>query len=402
MISITGIETAAKNISGIVNSNNFMRSNALSDELGMEIFLKLENMQKTGSFKIRGAYNFITRHLDEAKKNGVITASAGNHALAVACASSHYKIDAELFMPKNAPLVKAESCKRLGAEVHLEGKNYNDALTLAKKQADETGKLFVNAFDDYDVIEGQGTIGLEIFENIRQPDYVIVPIGGGGLIAGIAYALKSRNPKIKIIGVQTREADSAYNSFHQGKIAETHAPKTIADGIAVKSVGEKTFPIIQYYVDDVVIVEEEEIARAVLMYMELAKIIVEGAGAVPLAALLSDKIKGIAGEVVLLVSGGNIDVNLIERIIETGLLRIGRIMKVVVDVDDVPGIMAIMAGSIADCGGNILQITHGRTEWGLPVGMTRIEFTVETRGYDHINQIVECIRSNGFKPLLRN
>ncbi|RMF93801.1 MAG: threonine ammonia-lyase [Candidatus Schekmanbacteria bacterium] len=402
MLSLAGIESARNRLDGIIEKRNFIRSNALSDALGLKIFLKLENVQKTGSFKIRGAYNFVSKNESELMGKGIVTASAGNHAQAVAFAASEYGIDCDLYMPRNTPLVKVESCKNLGGNVHLEGRSYDEAYELAKKYSEETGKKFINAFNDYDVIEGQGTIGLEIIDELEKIDYIVVPVGGGGLISGISYAVKQKNPSIKIIGVQAREAASAYHSLKEGAIAEVPSPKTIADGIAVKKVGDKTLPIIQKYVDDLITVEEEDIAAAVLMFMEKAKLVAEGAGAVPLAAVISEKIDNIRGNVVLVVSGGNIDVNLIERIIHMGLLRTGRLLRFYVDVDDVPGMLSGIAGSIGDCEGNILQISHERTEWGLPVSKTRIEITVETKGYDHIDQIIDCLKRNGFKPFLRS
>ena len=402
MISLSGIENARKRLDGIIEKRNFIRSNALTDALGLKIFLKLENVQKTGSFKIRGAYNFISKHESELGECGVVTASAGNHAQAVAFAAGQFGIDCDLFMPRNTPLVKVESCKNLGGNVILSGKNYDEAYETAKKHSQSSGEKFINAFNDYDVIEGQGTIGLEILDEIEKADFIVVPVGGGGLISGIASAVKEKKPSVKIIGVQAREAASAYHSKKQGRIADVSSPKTIADGIAVKRVGDMTMPIIEKYVDDIVTVEEEDIAAGVLMFMEKAKMIAEGAGAVPLSAVISERIHNIRGNVVLVVSGGNIDVNLIERIIHMGLLRAGRLLRFYVDVDDVPGMLSGISGSIGDCEGNILQISHERTEWGLPVSKTRIDIAVETKGYDHINQIMECLKENGFKPMLRN
>jgi len=402
MISLSGIESARERLKGIIEKRNFIRSNALSDALGLKIYLKLENVQKTGSFKIRGAYNYVSKHESEVNGCGVVTASAGNHAQAVAFAAGQFGIDCDLFMPRNTPLVKVQSCKNLGGNVILGGKNYDEAYESAKKHSVESGRKFLNAFNDYDVIEGQGTIGLEILDEIEQADYIIVPVGGGGLISGIAYAVKEKKSSVKIIGVQARDAASAYHSLREGKIAHVPSPKTIADGIAVKKIGDKTMPLIEKYVDDIVTVEEEDIAAGVLMFMENAKMIAEGAGAVPLSAIISEKIANIGGNVVLVVSGGNIDVNLIERIIQMGLLRGGRLLKFYVDVDDVPGMLSGIAGSIGDCEGNILRISHERTEWGLPVSKTRIEITVETKGYDHIDQIIECVKESGFRPMIRS
>src|SRR3989304_9786229 len=307
MISVKDIEQAKKRLKGIINEKNFIKSEILSDYFKTNIYLKLENLQKTGSFKIRGSYNFISQLSKEEKVRGVVTASAGNHAQSVAYACLSFRIKATVVMPKGTPLTKVRACKSFGAEIIFNGSTYDDAYEKAMEICKEKNRVFIHAFDDYDVIAGQGTIGIEILEQAEDIDMVIVPIGGGGLISGISVAIKEKNPSVKIIGVEAEEAASAFFSRKMGKVVHLPMVKTIADGIAVKSVGTKTFPIIEKYVDEIVTVNEEEISEAILMFMEQGKLTVEGAGAAPLAAILGGRIEFKGKKIVLVISGGNID-----------------------------------------------------------------------------------------------
>lgn len=400
MISIKDIEQAKERLKNVIIEKDFIKSEFLSEYFKTDIYLKLENLQKTGSFKIRGAYNCISQLTKGEKAKGVVTASAGNHAQSVAYACLSFGIKATVVMPKGTPLTKASSCKSFGAEIIFNGNTYDDAYEKAMEICRETNQIFVHAFDDYHVIAGQGTIGLEILDQPEPIDMIVVPIGGGGLISGISIAIKEKNPSIKIIGVEAAEAASAFLSRKEGKIVHLPMVKTIADGIAVKSVGEKTFPIIEKYVDDIVTVNEEEIAEAILMFMEQGKLTVEGAGAAPLAALLGEKVKFKGKRVVLVISGGNIDVNMVARIIERGLLRAGRFIRIVIDINDIPGALAEIAGIIGKAEANILHIVHERAASNIPFGKTRVKFDLETRGYDHIEEIIDKLKSNNFKAAI--
>ncbi|OGL40001.1 MAG: threonine ammonia-lyase [Candidatus Schekmanbacteria bacterium RIFCSPHIGHO2_02_FULL_38_11] len=396
MISVKDIEQAKKRLKGIINEKNFIKSEILSDYFKTNIYLKLENLQKTGSFKIRGSFNFISQLTKEEKVRGVVTASAGNHAQSVAYACLSFGIKATVVMPKGTPLTKVRACKSFGAEIIFNGSTYDDAYEKAMEICKEKNRVFIHAFDDYDVIAGQGTIGIEILEQAEDIDMVIVPIGGGGLISGISVAIKEKNPSVKIIGVEAEEAASAFFSRKMGKVVHLPMVKTIADGIAVKSVGTKTFPIIEKYVDEIVTVNEEEISEAILMFMEQGKLTVEGAGAAPLAALLGGKVKFEGKRVVLVISGGNIDVNMVSRIIEKGLLRAGRFTRIIIDINDIPGALAKIAEMFGIAEANILHIVHERAALNIPFGKTRVKLDLETKGFDHIKEIINILESKGF------
>ena len=400
MISIKDIEQARNILKGIIIEKDFIKSEFLSEYFKTDIYLKLENLQKTGSFKIRGAYNCISHIAEKDRKRGVVTASAGNHAQSVAYACLSFGIKATVVMPQGTPLTKVRSCKSFEAETIFYGRTYDEAYEKALEICREKKQIFVHAFDDYNVIAGQGTIGLEILDQPEDIDIIVVPIGGGGLISGISIAIKERKPSIKIIGVEAAEAASAFLSRKERKIVHLPMVKTIADGIAVKSVGVKTFQIIEKYVDDIVIVNEEEIAEAILMFMEQGKLTVEGAGAAPLAALLGEKINFKSKKVVLIISGGNIDVNMVARIIERGLLRAGRFTRIVIDIDDIPGALAEIAGIVGQAEANILHIVHERAVSNIPFGKTRVKLDLETRGYDHIKELIDRLKSNNFNVII--
>ena len=400
MISIKDIEQAKERLKSIIIEKDFIKSEFLSEYFKTDIYLKLENLQKTGSFKIRGAYNCISQLTNEEKARGVVTASAGNHAQSVAYACLSFGIKATVVMPKGTPLNKVRSCKSFGAEIVFNGNTYDDAYEKAMEICRDNNRVFIHAFDDYNVIAGQGTIGIEILEQAKDIDMVIVPIGGGGLISGISVAIKEKNPSIKIVGVEAEEAASAFFSRKKGKIVHLPVVKTIADGIAVKSVGIKTFPIIERYVDEIVTVNEEEISEAILMFMEQGKLTVEGAGAAPLAAILGGRIEFKGKKVVLVISGGNIDVNMVSRIIEKGLLRAGRFIRIVIDINDIPGALAEIAGIIGAAEANILHIVHERAALNIPFGKTRVKLDLETKGFDHIKEIINILESKEFNTYI--
>lgn len=383
------IRKAAEVIGDFVHKTPLVYSNSFSAMTGAEVFLKAENLQKTGSFKVRGAFY----KLNSLGKKNVIAASMGNHAQGVAYAAAKLGIHAKIVMPLSASIVKQEATKGYGADLILHGESFQEALQYAQSQE---GHVFIHAFDDEKIIAGQGTIGLEIVEDLRDIDTVIVPVGGGGLISGIAVAVKELSPQTEIIGVQTISAASAYKSFINKKIEESLPSSTLADGIAIARVGDITFGIIEKYVDDMMLVDEDSIARAILLFLERKKLVVEGAGTVPLAALLEAKERFRGKRVVLVISGGNIDFTLIDRIIHKGLVSSGRIGVFEVTVDDVPGQLHILTGIIAGQRGNIHTIVHDRLYPGLSAVQTKVVFTVEIRGKEHLTEIISAIRAKGF------
>jgi threonine dehydratase len=358
---------------------------------GNYIYLKTENLQKTGSFKVRGAFNKIAHLSDEEKRNGVIASSAGNHAQGVAMAATSYKIKSTIVMPKHAPLSKISATKSYGAEVVLHGEIYDEAYEKAKEIQRETGATFVHPFNDPYVIAGQGTIGLEIMEDLPDVDMIVVPIGGGGLISGIAIAVKSINPNVKIIGVQTENVPSIVKSISENHVSTVDGKPTIADGIAVKTPGEITFNIIKEYVDDVVTVGEDEIANSILLLLERAKVISEGAGAASLAAVLNrlDNIKN--KKIVALISGGNIDVNMLSRIIDKGLVKSGRKIIVRTIIEDRPGTLGKLLNLVAGTGANVLSVLHNRSTADLPIGYANVELELETVNEEHVEKIKQLL-----------
>lgn len=389
MVNLKDIQDALKNIQPFVHKTPLIHSNSFSRLINAEVYLKAENLQKTGSFKVRGAFNKLTG----IKGGKVITASMGNHAQGVAFAANALGIHAKIVMPVTAPIVKQEATKSYGAEVILYGENFGDALTHALSQRDYT---FIHAFDDESVIAGQGTVGIEIIEDLKGIDFIIVPVGGGGLISGIAPAVKALSPQTRIIGVQTESATSAYDSFKGKKISDKIPLPTLADGIAVGRIGEKTFEIMNKYVDEMLLVKEESIAMAILLFLERKKLVVEGAGAAPLAALIENKDRFKNKRIVLVVSGGNIDFTLIDRIIHKGLVSSGRIGVFEVVVDDIPCSLHYVTGVIASHRGNVLDVVHDRLAGDLSVGKTKVVFTVEVKGREHLDEILSDLEVKGF------
>jgi len=397
-LALSDIEAARERIGASIVRTPVVPALALRDRLRAPLHLKLESMQRTGSFKDRGALNRLLDLTDAERASGVVTASAGNHAQAVAYHGSRLGIPVHVVMPEHTPLIKVSNTKRFGADVRFHGATLSDAMVEAKRMETEDGLVLVHAFDDPRVIAGQGTIGLELLEQIPELTTVLVSIGGGGMISGIALALKERRPEISVYGIEAAAAASALASRRAGHIVRIETSDTIADGIAVKRVGDLTFPIIERYVDDIVAVSEEEIAHAVHLLLENEKVLAEGAGAVPLAALLSGRLPVRPSDVtVMVLSGGNIDVNLVKRIIDRGLVTDGRLVRLAVTVPDRPGNLARLTHLVAAAGANVLQVAHRRAYADISVRDVEIVFQLETRGRDHVTAIVARLESEGIR-----
>lgn len=390
------IEAARERITPVVVRTPVVPALAVGERLGRGLHLKLETFQRTGSFKDRGALNRLLALSDEERHRGVVTASAGNHAQAVAYHGARLRIPVHVVMPEHTPLIKVMNTRRFGADVRFNGATLSDAMVEARRLEAEEGLVLVHAFDDERVIAGQGTIGLELLEQLPELTTVVVPIGGGGLISGIAVAIRTQRPDVRIVGVEAAAAASAQASRRAGEIVRIESSETIADGIAVKRVGDRTFPIIERYVDDIVAVGEEEIAHAVHLLLENEKLLAEGAGAVPLAAILTGRVTLAPSDVtVLVISGGNIDVNLVERIIDRGLVTDGRLARLTVTVPDRPGNLARLTRLVADAGANVLEVTHRRAFADISVRDVEIALQLETRGRDHVAAIVAALDREG-------
>ena len=362
-----------------------------------DVYLKTENLQVTGSFKVRGAYYKISQLSDEEKSHGVIACSAGNHAQGVALAATKNGIKSIICLPDGAPISKVEATKGYGAEVCLVPGVYDDAYAKAIELRDANGYTFIHPFNDPDVIAGQGTIGLEILEQLPDVDVVVVPIGGGGLISGVAFAIKNLNPNIKVYGVQASGAPSMRNSIRDGKIECLDHVSTIADGIAVKEPGEHTFQYVSQYVDEIVTVTDDEISAAILALIERQKLIAEGAGAASVAAAMFNKVPIQGKKTVCLVSGGNIDVTILSRVIKRGLLMSGRTSMLNIELLDKPGQLKLVSEIIADMGGNVISIHHERASEGSDVNGCFLRITMETRDFNHIQQIRDALTKAGLK-----
>jgi len=398
MIEFENIKKAHERIKNVVYKTPFAYAPSLSQKVGNEIYLKKENLQITGAFKLRGAFNKIASLPEEKRKMGVIAASAGNHAQGVAFSANYFNVPSIIVMPEATPLTKVTGVKEYGGEVVLAGNNYDEAYEYAVKLAEEKGLEFIHPFADEKVIAGQGTIGIEMLEQIPDLDYIIVPIGGGGLISGIASAAKQINPHIKIIGVTAEGAPAMRLSFLSGSVQDTTFVKTIADGIAVRDTNPKMYKIVKEVVDDIVEVDDEEIANAILFLMEKQKVVVEGAGAVGVAALLHHKIKFTAPKKVgVVLSGGNIDVTMINLIIEKGLLKSHRKMKLIITLVDKPGALQKLTEILASEKANIVQIGYDRTDLNLAIGDANVTIAVETRGLEHQESIKRALHKNGYK-----
>ena len=397
MLTIDNVYRANYALKGVIRQTDIIRAPKLAKNT--ELYLKTENLQITGSFKVRGAYYKMSKLSDAEKAKGVVACSAGNHAQGVALAAQKNGIKATICLPDGAPISKIEATKSYGAEVCLVEGVYDDAYNKALELRDKEGYTFIHPFNDEDVIAGQGTIALELIEQLPDMDAVIVPIGGGGLISGIAYTLKTLKPHVKVYGVQAAGAPSMYNSVKDGKIEELPSVSTIADGIAVKKPGDLTYELCHKYVDKIVTVTDDEISAAILALMEQHKLVTEGAGAIAVAAAMFGKLDLEGKKTVCLLSGGNIDVTILSRVIKRGLLMSGRTAQLMIELADKPGQLKNVSRIIADLGGNVISVHHERANEGSDVTGCYLRIMLETRNYDHIFEIKKALTDFGFKLL---
>jgi threonine dehydratase len=397
MLTLDNVYRAGNVLRDVVKKTDMVYAPKLNP--GVDIYLKTENLQITGSFKIRGSYYKMSRLSKEEKAKGVIACSAGNHAQGVALAAQKNGIKSVICLPDNAPISKIEATKSYGAEICLVEGVYDDAYKKALSLRDEFGYTFIHPFDDEDVIAGQGTIALEIEDQLPGLDAVIVPIGGGGLISGIAYTIKAINPSVKVYGVQAQGAPSMRNSVRDHEIEELASVSTIADGIAVKKPGNLTYEICSKYVDEIVTVNDDEISAAILALMEQHKLVTEGAGAVAVAAAMFNKVDIKGKKVVCLLSGGNIDVTILSRVIKRGLLMSGRTCQLIIELMDKPGQLKHVSRIIADLGGNVISVHHERANEGSDVNGCYLRLVLETKNYEHIEEIKKALVDFGFKLL---
>ena len=396
MLTLDRVYQAAFTLKDVARKTDLICAQKLSSDNGL--YLKTENLQVTGSFKLRGAYYKISQLNEEQRAAGIIACSAGNHAQGVALAATQMGIKSVVCMPDGAPISKVEATKALGAEVLLVPGAYDDAYEKACKLQEETGATLIHPFDDEDVIAGQGTIGLEILEQLSDVEAIIVPIGGGGLISGVAFAVKQLRPDVKIYGVQAENAPAVYESCAKGELVTLDSVSTFADGIAVKHPGDKTFELISKYVDGIVTVTEDEIAVAVLALIEKQKLIAEGAGAVSVAAAISGKLPDIKGKkTVCLVSGGNIDVNILSRVITRGLISSGRKTTLQIALEDKPGQLVGVSQLISKCGANVVSVLHERSDANMPITSCILKLGLETRDFAQIEEVKKALTDAGFK-----
>lgn len=395
-VSLTTIEKARETLKGVACKTGLVYSNAISDMVGNHVYLKMENLQRTGSFKLRGAYNKVANLSEAEKAKGVIASSAGNHAQGVALAAAEFGVPATIVMPRHAPLSKVHATRSYGAKVVLHGEVYDEAYGKACQIQQEEQSTFVHPFNDPLVIAGQGTIGLEILEDLPDVDTVIVPIGGGGLIAGIAVALKTMKPEIEIIGVQSKNMPSMAQSLQQQRVVTIEGMPTIADGIAVKTPGSVTFEIVKQYVDQIVTVEEEEISEAILLLVERMKSVAEGSGAAAVAAAIHRLPHHEHRKIVAIISGGNIDVNTMTRIMNQGLGKTGR--KVFLDtvISDKPGSLCKLLQLIAQAGANVLSVTHNREHRGVLLGYAKVELELETANEEQVQELIRMLERDQY------
>ena len=394
MLTLDKIYHAAFVLKKVARKTDLIRATKLSKQC--ELYLKTENLQETGSFKLRGAYYKISQLTEEEKSRGIIACSAGNHAQGVAMAATQSGIQSLICMPDGAPISKVEATKQLGSLFRLVKGAYDDAYATALQLQEDTGATFIHPFDDDEVIAGQGTIGLEILDELENPDAVVVPIGGGGLISGVAYAIKHLNPNVKIYGVQAAGAASMVKSQQEGTPITLDQAETFADGIAVKHPGDITYQLVEQYVDEIVTVSEDEIAAAILALIEKQKVIAEGAGAVSVAAVLFHKLPVEGKKVVCIVSGGNIDVNILSRVITRGLLTSGRNVSLTIALTDKPGQLQEVSEIIARCGGNVVSVHHDRSDANMAITSCFLKLGLETRDHAQIVQIQKELTQAGF------
>ena len=391
MVTLSDIQTALGRIRESIQISPCTRSETFSELAGNSVYLKLENRQRTGAYKERGALNKLLTLSAEERSRGVIAASAGNHAQAVAYHAARLGIRVRICMPLPTPLIKVSATRGYGADVVLHGANYDEAFAEAVRQSEADKITFVHAFDDETVIAGQGTLGLELLEQHPDLEVFVVPIGGGGMIGGLACAVKETNPKVRVIGVQPSRLPSMKVAVAEGKPVTLAAAVTIADGIAVRRAGERTLPLVQKYVDEIVTVEEEEVANAILLLLEREKTLAEGAGAAAVAALVNHRVELSGKRVAAIVGGGNIDVTLLARIIERGLVKDGRLVRLRVHLPDYPGALHRLTGILAEHRANLVETSYDRAYHGVNLGDTAIDITMETRGPEHIAELIVAL-----------
>ncbi len=396
MVTLEQVKQARARIRDSVFLSPCSPSDTFSRLSGNQVFLKLENLQMTGSYKERGALNRILTLTREEREHGLIAASAGNHAQAVSYHATKRGIPAQICMPLATPLNKVMSTRGFGGEVVLHGANYDEACDEARRRSLDRGLTFIHPFDDHAVIAGQGTIGLELLEQMPDLDAVVTAIGGGGLISGMACALKEINPRIRVIGVQTSRLPSMQRAVEEGQPVTLPVASTLADGIAVRRAGDCTFPMVQKYVDEIVTVEEEEIANAILLLLEREKTLVEGAGAVGVAALINGKTSLKGKKVIAIISGGNLDVTILSRIIERGLVKDGRLIRLRIHLPDYPGALHRLTGILAERRANIVETAYNRSYFGVNLGDTGIDLTMETRGPEHVEEILAALAAANY------
>jgi threonine dehydratase len=396
MITLADVKAALERVCQSIYLSPCTVSATFSQLTGNTIYLKLDNLQRTGAFKERGALNKLLTLTKEERDQGVIAASAGNHAQGLAYHAGKRGIRAQICMPLTTPLIKVSATKAYGADVVLHGANYDEACEEAIGRGNQQHLTFIHPFDDDAVIAGQGTLGLEMLQQHPEIEAVVVPIGGGGLIGGIACAIKETNPKVQIVGVQTTRLPSMKAAVEEGRPVTIPAAATIADGIAVRRAGDRTLPLVQKYVDQIVTVDEEEIANAILLLLEREKTMAEGAGAAAIAAMVNHKIEISGKKIAVLVCGGNIDVTLLSRIIERGLVKDGRLVRLRVHLPDYPGALHRLTGILADHRANIVETSYDRTYYGVNLGETAIDITMETRGPEQIAELLSALSAAGY------
>jgi threonine dehydratase len=396
-MTLKDIEAAAARLGGVILHTPLVYSQTLSRGVGREVFLKLENLQTTGSFKLRGAVNRLTLLRDRGEGDRVVAASAGNHGQGVAWAASFLGLKAAIVMPRGASITKQLACRGYGADLVLAGQNLTEALEKAQELVQQ-GYIFIHPFDDLEVVAGQGTLGLEILEDLPEVDTVIIPVGGGGLAAGTALALKERSPRVRVIGVQTAQVPSLAAARERGEPVPVPVRPSLGDGIMVAQTGRLTYPYLQKYLDDLVLVGERELAQAILVLLENKKVLAEGAGAAPAAALLGPLAGADLGRrVVLVISGGNIDIPLLERVLVRALLERGRVLNLRVELPDRPGSLGRLATLLGEQEANILHLFHDRLGRDLPLDRTRVEVILETRNQEHGEQVVRALEAAGYR-----
>jgi threonine dehydratase len=404
MISLADIQEASRKLEGKILRTPLIRSPTFSKMADAEVYLKLENLQMGGSFKVRGASYKIQSHLSDLRGKGVIAASVGNHAQGVALAARAADLPATIVMPVWSSLAKQEATRGYGASVLLQGGSLTESIEIAQKMADSAGQTFIHPYDDSEVMAGQGTIGIEILQDLQDPDYVVVPVGGGGLIGGIATAVKALRPETEVIGVQAAACPSAREALKAGSPVQLEATEegSLADAIMVSRIGEANFPLLRDLVDKIAEVSEDQIASAMLLLLERKRILAEGAAAVPLAALLSSQLQLSRGsKVVLVISGGNVDSLLLDRVIRRGLVNNGRLMGLSLCIEDIPGSLQRLLAIVAARGANVVRIHHSREERNLPLGQARVDLEVETRGFEHVKEIVDALKGSGYRMKIK-